>query len=110
MKRLTRRRLLTFDVGSRTPPPQGIRRWLRVYRIAMACRFEVTLLPEDAEHVAAARAALDEVDRVESLLTIFRTDSELSRLNQFAARGEPVADDVDAEVWALLVRAAALHE
>jgi len=76
----------------------------------MACRFEVTLLPSDAAHVGAARTALDEADRVEALLTIFRAESEVSRLNRCAADGVMCLDDVDQELWALLVRAAALHE
>jgi len=76
----------------------------------MACRFEVTLVAEDAMHVDDARAALDEADRVEALLTVFRPESELSRVNQRAADGSPAVDDVDEELWALLVRAGRLHE
>jgi thiamine biosynthesis lipoprotein len=76
----------------------------------MACRFEVTLLAEDAVHVDDARAALDEADRVETLLTVFKPESELSRLNQHAAGGSHAVDGVNEELWELLARAAALHD
>jgi thiamine biosynthesis lipoprotein len=59
--------------------------WLKLHRQAMACRFEVTLASEDAHHLEAARAALDEVDAIEATLTVFRTTSEVSRLNREAA-------------------------
>jgi thiamine biosynthesis lipoprotein len=64
--------------------------WIRVCRTAMACRFEVTLPSEDARHVDAARAALDEVDALEGALSAFRGTSEISRVNREAAAG-PVA-------------------
>jgi thiamine biosynthesis lipoprotein len=108
--KVSRRRILTFDIVSRGSRADRPPRWLRVHRTAMACRFEVTLLPEDAVHVDAARAALDEADRVEALLTVFRPESELSRVNQRAADGFPGVDDVDEELWALLGRAARLHD
>jgi thiamine biosynthesis lipoprotein len=108
--KVSRRRLLTFDIASRASPAVSPPRWLRVHRTAMACRFEVTLLAEDAAHVDAARVALDEADRVEALLTVFRPESELSRVNQRAADGFPVDDVVDEELWALLGRAAGLHD
>jgi thiamine biosynthesis lipoprotein len=59
--------------------------WVKVHRTAMACRFEVTLPSEDARHVEAARAALDEVDAIEDALTWFRDTSEVSRVNRGAA-------------------------
>jgi thiamine biosynthesis lipoprotein len=75
----------------------------------MACRFEVTLAATDTAYIDAARAALDEADRIETLLTVFRPESELSRVNRRAAEGLPGLDDVDEELWALLVRASVLH-
>src|SRR5207249_4638242 len=56
----------------------------------MACRFEVTLRSQDARHIPAARRALDETDRIEAALTVFRETSELMRVNREAARS-PVA-------------------
>jgi FAD:protein FMN transferase len=61
--------------------------WIRVFRRAMACRFEVTLADEHASAVGAARDALAEAGRLEDALSIFRATSELSRLNQLGATG-----------------------
>ena len=72
----------------------------------MACRFEVTLSGEDGRHVAAAREALDEIDRVEAALTVFRETSDLVRVNLAAGR-EPVA--VSEELFALLRSCRDLH-
>lgn len=58
---------------------------LRFARRAMATSFEISLpfgLP-NAE--AAAEAALDEIDRLEAQLTVYRDDSDVSRLNQLAS-------------------------
>jgi FAD:protein FMN transferase len=107
--RPTRRDLLTL--GVRTPAPAAPREdegghWIRVYRAAMACRFEITLAGEDARHVSAARDALREADRLEASLSVFRETSELTRINRHAADA-PV--DVDAELFALLARCRQLH-
>jgi thiamine biosynthesis lipoprotein len=59
--------------------------WIRVRRRAMACDFEVTLASEDAAGVPAARAALDDVDRVEEELTVFRDTSAVCDVNRRAA-------------------------
>lgn len=57
---------------------------LRFGRQAMATTFEV-LLPFGTPNAAeAATAALDEIDRLESQLTVYREASEVSRLNQLA--------------------------
>ena len=59
--------------------------WLHVHRPAMACRFEVTLPLRDQAGVSVARRALDEVDRLEQQLTVFRESSEVSLINRNAA-------------------------
>ena len=100
---ITRRALFTLDFDR---PHDTDGRWLRVHRTAMACRFEVTLDREAAGHVAAARGALDEADRLEAALTVFRDTSELSRVNREAAER---ATRVDAELFSLLQRCAELH-
>jgi FAD:protein FMN transferase len=100
---ISRRSLLALDFE---PPPPPVGGWLRVHRTAMACRIEVTLAPEDAGHVGAATEALNEADRIESLLTVFRDSSELSRINREAAVR---CDGVDEEAFALLARCAQLH-
>jgi hypothetical protein len=61
--------------------------WIRVHRPAMACLFEVTLGSEEARFVPEARAALDEVDALESVLTVFSESSELAQVNRDAASG-----------------------
>jgi thiamine biosynthesis lipoprotein len=73
----------------------------------MACRFEVTLSDEDARHVPAARTALDEVDRIEDALTVFRDTSEVSAVNR-SASAEPVA--VSPMLFALLERCQSVYE
>lgn len=67
----------------------------------MACRFEALLPAAEPRQVDAARAALAEAERLERAWSVFRDDSELSRLNRDAVSG-PCA--VDAELFALLER------
>jgi len=100
---LSRRELLSG--GRRATAEDG--HWVRVHRRAMACRFEVTLSDEDARHLEAARAALDEADRVEAALTVFRDSSEVAAVNREAATGPVVVGDL---LFALLERCRALHE
>jgi thiamine biosynthesis lipoprotein len=71
----------------------------------MACQFEVFLRPEDRSFVAAVHEALDEVDRLEAQMTVYREDSELSRLNRTAFLS-PVA--VEERLYLLLRFASAL--
>src|SRR5262249_30375992 len=100
---LSRRALLTLDFER---PPEAIERLMRVRRIAMACGVEMALPEEAAGQVPAARAALDEADRIEALLSVFRASSELTRINQEGAAG---AGGVDPEVIALLERTRVIH-
>jgi thiamine biosynthesis lipoprotein len=100
---LTRREL--FFLPRRGGKESG--HWLRVYRQAMACRFEITLADEDARHVAAAREALDEVDRIEEALTVFRDSSEVMRVNREGSAG-PVR--VSEALFSLLERCRELHQ
>jgi thiamine biosynthesis lipoprotein len=75
---------------------------LRFARRAMATTFEV-IFPLGIPHAQAwADAALDEIDRLESQLTVYRDDSEVSRLNTQAAEA-PVA--VEESLFQLLARA-----
>ena len=87
---VSRRQLLSFEFS---PAEETSDHWIRIHRKAMACRFEVTLSGEDARHVPAARDVLDEVDRIESALTVFRETSDLVRLNRAAASGPVAVDD-----------------
>jgi thiamine biosynthesis lipoprotein len=104
---ISRRQLLTFDVerdGRHQAP--GTDHWIRVHRTAMACRFEVVLRDGDAARVAAARAALDEADRLEALMTVFRDTSALVRINRTARDG---AVRVEAELFDILQLAGRMH-
>ena len=89
---LSRRELLSLEAVREASASSH---WVRVFRRAMACRFEVTLPSEDARHVAAARDALDLVDLIEDRLTWFRATSELSQVNREAAcRPVPVSPEL----------------
>lgn len=80
--------------------------WLHVSRAAMACCFEVTLPISDQAGVLVARAALDEVDRLEDQLSVFRESSEVSQINQGAAGA---AVNVEPALYALLFRCRELY-
>ena len=85
----------------RPAPAASAGTWLRVFRHAMACRFEALVPAGEPGQVDAARAALGEAERLERAWSVFRDDSELSRLNRDASGGPC---DVDAELFALLAR------
>jgi thiamine biosynthesis lipoprotein len=84
--RPSRRDFLTGVPATRRDPGHY---WIRVHRRAMACKFEITLAAADAEWVQAARDALNEIDRLEDQLSVFRESSAMSDVNRRAA-GEPV--------------------
>jgi thiamine biosynthesis lipoprotein len=98
-----RRTLLTrAPLVARRARRAGADTWLRVHRVAMACRFEVLLSGEDERLAAAAHDALREADRLDAAWSIFRETSELSAINLHAA-GAPIrAGD---ELFDLLARA-----
>jgi thiamine biosynthesis lipoprotein len=74
-----------------------------VARNAMATRFEIVLHgPNPAALRAAGEEALDEVERLEAQLSLFRPSSEIARVNALAAR-QPVR--VSPPVFDLLQRA-----
>ena len=81
---------------------------LVVGREAMACRFEVACnAGEFAGDTELAIEALDLVDRIEDRISIYRPDSELSRINALAAEGWV---DVAGDIWPLLARSRELWE
>jgi len=65
--------------------------WFRLHRLAMACRFEITLADRDGAFAPAARAALEEIDRLEAELSVFRQDSFISNVkpSRRARAGSP---------------------
>lgn len=87
MQSVNRRSFLSFI--EKKPEPSGF--WLHVNRSAMACRFEVTLPISQRAGVAVATSALDQIDKLESQLSIFKESSEISFINREAAtRAVPV--------------------
>jgi len=90
------------------PPVKTRSLLVHVGREAMACEFEVVLnAGQHKQGTDVAVAALDLVDQLEAQLTVYRDDSEVSRLNQLAA-SEPVP--VESRLFELLVQAKVLAE
>ena len=87
--------------------PRAASYWLHVNRTAMACRFEVTMRQSEEMGIAAATEALDEIDRLESHLTVFRETSEVSAVNSGAAN-KPV--EVSQSLFDLLMLCQHLYE
>lgn len=82
-------------------------RLLRFGRRAMACDFQVFLRAEQRlGAVEAATQALDLIEQLEDQLTVFRSHSEISRINQEAGRQ---ARRVEARLFELLQRCVAWH-
>ena len=76
-------------------------------RRAMATRFEILLHGDDEPRLrAAGEEALDEIERLEAHLSLYRPASQISRVNARAFL-EPVR--VDPTVFRLLQRAGQLH-
>jgi thiamine biosynthesis lipoprotein len=75
-------------------------------RHAMRCRFEMVLHGDDPVRLrAAGEEALDEIDRLESKLSLYRANSEIAAVNNGAASG---AVPVSPVTFHLLERAAEL--
>ena len=73
----------------------------------MATRFEIALHGDDEPRLrAAAEEALDEIERLDAQLSLYRNTSEISRLNSAASAG-PVR--VSPPLFQLLARASDLH-
>jgi thiamine biosynthesis lipoprotein ApbE len=100
-KLLNRRRLLSFEGVLRSDREQerSVDYWVRVSRFAMACRFEVVVTPEGDQGVRAAQECLDQIDCLESILSVFCPTSETGLLNCEAAT-HPVC--VGSEIFELL--------
>jgi FAD:protein FMN transferase len=84
------------------PPPPVV-----LARHAMATRFEIALHGSDPVALrAAGEEALDEIERLESRLSLYQPTSEIARVNAGAARA-PVR--VSPDVFRLLEHAQRLH-
>ena len=89
-----------------TPPSSSDPVMLRFARRAMATTFEVILPFHTPASHEVAEAALDEIDRLEEQLSVYRHSSEISRLNARAA-DHPVC--VEPNLFALLTEAERIH-
>jgi thiamine biosynthesis lipoprotein len=69
----------------------------------MATTFEVCIPFGTVGALAAAQSALDLIDDLEAQMSVYRTDSDVSRINRLAASG-PVP--VESHLFSLLARAA----
>ena len=87
-------------------PTRGPTVMLRIQ--AMATDFDVLMNPDGpADQVAAASDALDEVTVLEQMLSVYRPESDLSRLNQQAAFTPVVVDE---ELFSLLLHGKEIAE
>jgi FAD:protein FMN transferase len=96
---VSRRGLLSLSWGA--AEDDGAGHYIRVHRRAMACRFEVTLPGEHASDISAARDALEEANRLEELLSVFRESSAISQINKAAGAD---AIEIGDELFELLTR------
>jgi FAD:protein FMN transferase len=89
------------------PPVEEALTLLRFGRRAMATGFEVALpLGTPAAHVASGHC-LDLIDRLEAQMTVYREDSDVSRMNRHAADG-PMP--VESRLFELFSLARRIHE
>lgn len=77
-------------------------------KTAMACQWELMFnMQQYPKSGLAAAKAMELIDRLESQLTIYNDDSEVSSVNGAAPEGPVVVSD---ELFSLLQRAKSLHE
>jgi thiamine biosynthesis lipoprotein len=101
----TRRELLLGGTsGQRIQPEAGST--LRLSIQAMACDFAAAVNPGQTDQLLACGDALEIVPHIESWLSTYQPNSELSRLNAVVGN---VAIDVSSELFDLLLAAKELH-
>lgn len=91
--------------GARTAP--SAHDTIRLETHAMGCPWCVIMEPGPPQQVMQASAALDIVHALDAQLSVYREDSEVSRLNR-AAADAPV--EVEARLFQLLQRCRELHD
>lgn len=83
----------SLEETTSTPPVDAV--LLQFARSAMATTFEIVLPFDSPVSHQAAQAALDLIDQVETQLTVYRDDSEVSQVNRQAAQAPlPVEDNL----------------
>src|SRR5215831_17318538 len=73
------------DSVAQLEPPEQELPLLRIGRRAMATGFEIALPLGTPHALQAAEEGLDVVNQLESQMTVYRDDSEMSRINRHAA-------------------------
>lgn len=106
---INRRQLLSLraDWSRDTRQENPVVDWVRISHSAMACKFEAIVDSSGDRGMAAAQACFDEVDRLESILSVFNPSGELSSLNRGAAAS---AVSVGPELFNLLQLCRTIHE
>lgn len=102
--------LLSILVGCKDPAPAPLKERKSVYRshVAMGSQITITAYTDDeARAVGAFEAAFGEFDRLDALLTVWRPESDVSRINREAGRS---AVNVSAETIEAVVRARELSK
>jgi len=102
--------LLAPYLEDRTLLPSALQRsnsYARISRRAMACEFTLFFPAKYPSLVEAGCAALDEIQRLESKLSVYREDSEVTYVNRHAFDGAVAVDD---ELFALLNKAARITQ
>lgn len=94
------------EINSRGNDRAGAGEVIRAHRAAMGSYFEVILAAHTPGGAELAVRALDLIDQLEAQLTVYRPDSEISRLND-RAHAAPVP--IEARLFELLRRANELH-
>ncbi|MCA9086407.1 MAG: FAD:protein FMN transferase [Planctomycetaceae bacterium] len=104
----SRRDFLTHRSANVTDPPTVpvAGNTVRLATRAMACEFSVVMNPGSHSDVPVASDALEIVHNIETWLSIYRVDSELSQINRVAGEG-PVP--VRRELFELLRTSVRLH-
>lgn len=87
-----------IDAGEHRPVPQGYDT-VRLETRAMACPWSVIMDPGPAQQVMLASDALAIAHELEAQLSVYRPESELSRINRTAAEAPQV---VEANLFGLL--------
>ena len=91
--------LFSYAVGR----PRGESLRYEANRLSMGCVYAIAAYGTDGSHMQLIlEETLDEVDRIDRLMSHYRSDSPLSQLNQRAADG---AVGVDRELFEFLARA-----
>jgi thiamine biosynthesis lipoprotein len=83
--------LLAFSTQAKTKDPPLFR--YEDSRVSMACTYTIVVYGTDTKQLPLiVSAALDEVDRIDNLMSNYKPESALSRINQEASKGPVVVE------------------